>query len=247
MPSLEGSKGSAHSKGSAQELDYPDDRIANDDVRGITLPQDTIDSFWDLAYKDGDHLEYWESAYTPAELVTAVAAGLIPTGARALDIGCGAGSEVVFLAEQGFRAIGVDSSRQAIEIARAKAAEARVDAEFHHADATLLPVPDQSIDFASDRGCLHVISQESRRQYARELHRVLKPGARFLLRGAAEADEEEGVLAVDASEIDRVFSSQGFSAGPIVSMTLVAVSGTLAANLVVLTRVDGLSREAQPS
>ena len=200
------------------------------------MAEHTIASFWDLAYEDGSYLEHWESLEIPQELVALVAVGLIPAGARVLDLGCGAGAEAVFMARQGFRAIGVDSSTRALEIARARAAEAKVKVDFRLADVTDLPLPDGSIGFASDRGCLHVIDREQRESYARELHRVLRPGALFLLRGAAVDDDEEGVVAVDSEEIDRYFVRQGFSRGPVVPVALVAESGALAGNLAILRR-----------
>ena len=204
-----------------------------------------LESFWDLAYAGGDYLEHWESPHPPQELVAMVAAEIIPVGATVLDIGCGAGAEAIFLARLGFQAIGVDSSVKAIEIARMRAAEAGIEVDFRLADATDLPLSDGSIDFAMDRGCFHVIDREQRRAYARELHRVLRPSAPFLLRGAAVSDDEEGVIAVDAVEIDRVFvrditpqrgANEAFSRGPIVPLVMVAESGVLACNLAVLRR-----------
>ncbi len=203
-----------------------------------------IPSFWDLAYADGAYLEHWESPHPPQELVAMVAAEVVPARATVLDVGCGAGGEAIFLAGLGFRAVGIDTSAKALEIARARAVEVGVEVDFRLADATDLPLADGSIDFAHDRGCFHVIDRDRRRAYARELHRVLQPGAPLLLRGAAADDEEEGVVAVDQAEIDRVFvqpgspqaGGGGFSRGPIVPLAMVAESGILACNLVVLRR-----------
>lgn len=196
----------------------------------------SLPSFWDLAYEDGSYLEHWESSHTPPELAALVAAGTIPAGCRVLDLGCGAGAEAIFLACHGFRVAGVDSSPKALEIARELAAESAVEVDFRLADAGDLPFPDGYFGFAVDRGCLHVLDGDQRAGYARELWRVLEPGALFLLRGAREDDDEEGLFAVDGREIDRYFGGLGFTRGPIVPMALVARSGTLAANLVVLRR-----------
>lgn len=193
-------------------------------------------SFWDLAYANGDHIEHWESPRTPVELAAAVAAGLVPEEAIALDVGCGAGAEAIFLASLGYRVIGVDTSAVALEIARGRATEAGVDVDFRCAAASDLPIPDGSVGFAYDRGCLHLIESEERSHYARELHRVLRDGATSLLCGAAESDEEEGVVAIDAHEIDRWFLPLGFTRGPIVPIELEALSGSLPANLLMLRR-----------
>ena len=165
-----------------------------------------------------------------------VAAKQIPAGGTVLDVGCGAGAEAIFLAGLGFRTIGVDSSVEAIELARRRALESGVEVDFRVADATGLPLADESVDFAMDRGCFHVIDRDLRRDYARELHRVLRRGASFLLRGAAIDDDEEGVIAVDVEEIDRVFIRRKFSRGPVVPLAMVARSGVLECHLVVLKR-----------
>ncbi len=195
-----------------------------------------IASFWDLAYDHGDHVEHWESPHFPFELATVVAAGLVPAGATVLDVGCGGGREAIFLARHGYPTIGIDTSVKALEIARARAVDAGVRVDFRHAGATDLPFADGSIGFAHDRGCLHVIDRDQRRAYARELHRVLRPGASFLLQGADADSDEEGVVAVDAEEIDRTFVASAFSRGPVVPVALFARSGALAGNLILLRR-----------
>ena len=55
---------------------------------------------------------------------------------RALDLGCGAGSNVVWLSEQGWRATGVDFSEAAIRKAGERAANRGTDTEFAVADAS---------------------------------------------------------------------------------------------------------------
>ena len=54
---------------------------------------------------------------------------------RALDMGCGDGSDAVWLARRGWRVTGVDFSGKAVESARQRASEAAVDVEFIVADA----------------------------------------------------------------------------------------------------------------
>ncbi len=200
------------------------------------MTEPTLASFWDLAYDSGDHLKHWESPHPALELAAIIAAGLIPPDVRVLDVGCGAGSEAIYLARNGFQVIGVDSSTRAIDLARERAKSAGVEVVFRSADAICLPLDDQSIGFASDRGCFHVIDDDLRPDYARELLRVLKPGASFLLRGARDDCDEEGVFAVDAETIDRYFGRLGFTHGPIVAIDLVAESGSLPSNMVLLKR-----------
>jgi len=203
----------------------------------MTQPIASLDlDFWDAAYRAGDHVEHWEPLEIPTELVEALESGLVREGQTALDIGCGAGSEAVFLAARGIAVIGVDASPVALKLARRRSEEANVIVDWRQGDAVHLPVRDNAVDFALDRGCFHVISRRRRRRYAREVARVLRPGGALLLRGARDDDEEAGLIGLDRREIERLFASRGFECGPLSPMTIRARSGELKAVKVVLTR-----------
>ncbi|MBT1624014.1 methyltransferase domain-containing protein [Curtobacterium flaccumfaciens pv. oortii] len=70
----------------------------------------------------GSARDWWEQRYAERDgiwsgrvnAVLADVAGVLPVG-RALDLGCGEGGDVVWLAEQGWDALGVDLSVTAIE------------------------------------------------------------------------------------------------------------------------------------
>ncbi len=190
---------------------------------------------WDHLYESGAYLEHWDYANPSQELVAFVATVAPPAGAVALDIGCGAGREAIFLARCGFRAIGVDASERALAIARERAEEAGVSVEWRRGDVLALPLDDASVDIASDRGCFHHIAPEHRDRYAAEVARVLRPGARLLIRGAREPFEE-AFVPVTEEAIDRHFDRARFARGPVLPVTLISDAGTLEANLVVLTR-----------
>lgn len=195
-----------------------------------------IDNFWDVAYREGDYLEHWESPHPPLELAAVIAAGLVPCGATVLDVGCGAGRETIFLAQCGFRAIGVDFSREALKIARRRAEASALAVEWRLGNVLELPLGDGAVDFVTDRGCFHVIPRRDRRRFAREIDRVLRPGGAILLRGAARDDEEAGLVAVDAEEIDRSFIAARFERGPLVPIVLAAPAEALEAKLVLLRK-----------
>lgn len=204
----------------------------------MTMP---FESFWDRAYRAGDHLEHWEAPSVPGELAALVAAGPVlglAPAARALDVGCGSGQEAVFLAAAGMEVIAVDSSRPALELARERAAAAGVEIGLRAGSAFDLPVESGSIDLVLDRGCLHGIDRDDRPDFAAEIARVLAPGGLFLLRGARDDDEEAGLFAVGAAEIDALFPPPAFGRGPVVPVVLAAPAGDLPANLAVL-RVQG--------
>lgn len=194
------------------------------------------DDSWNEAYVSGKFLEHWEYRSPSQELVAVVAAGLVPSEATTLDVGCGSGVEATFLAQCGFRSIGVDLSGAAIELARARSADAGVQVEWHVAPVAALPLPDDSVDFANDRGCLHGIEPEDRGAYAAELHRVLRPGAPALVRGC-RVEGDEGFVAVTEAAIDEYLLPAGFSRGPVLPLKLVSDAGSLDANVVLLKRL----------
>lgn len=196
----------------------------------------TWESFWDRAYREGDHLEHWEAPAVPGELAALVASGLAAPGATALDLGCGSGLEAVFLAQAGLAVIAVDSSAPALELAKERARAAAVEIDLRCASAFDLPVDAASVDLVLDRGCLHGIDHEDRADYASEVDRVLRPGGLLLLRGARHDDEEQGLVAVGAAEIDTLFPTPAYRRGPVVPIDLQARAGDLPGNLVILRK-----------
>lgn len=117
---------------------------------------------------------------TPYPWVVDVArAGWWRRGARILDLGCGAGTNSLFLAKLGFRVTGVDLAERAIEAARERAARAKLKVDFQVADVLDLPFREAEFGGAIDIGCFHTLPFDKRARYASELSRVLHP-RRFL-------------------------------------------------------------------
>ncbi|HEX2253693.1 MAG TPA: class I SAM-dependent methyltransferase [Thermoanaerobaculia bacterium] len=195
------------------------------------------ESFWDRAFRAGDHLRHWEGEPASPVLAALVAAGVLRAGTRVVDVGCGGGLEALYLAGLGFPVIAVDASEVALELARGRAAAAGLAVDWRHGDARRLPLADGEAGFALDRGCFHVVDPDDRALYAAEMARVLVPGGRLLLHGARAGEDEEGLVAVDAAEVDRWFPPPRFVRGPLVPLPLTAPAGALAANLVLLERL----------
>ena len=63
--------------------------------------------WWNLSYIFGR--PRWDTGITPPELVELVESGQVPPG-RALDIGCGRGTNAIYLAQRGFQVVGTDLS-----------------------------------------------------------------------------------------------------------------------------------------
>lgn len=138
-----------------------------------------------------DQLPWFEPGPSP-QVRRAVEERFLPADGNVLDLGCGAGSNVLFLAEHGYRAHGVDLSPGAVAAARARATEAHLTADFQEGDALALEIPDGSLDGLVDNGCFHTLPLSRREDYAKEVHRVLRPGGSFVLSWVAR--EHAGVM-----------------------------------------------------
>ncbi|SNT58900.1 Methyltransferase domain-containing protein [Asanoa hainanensis] len=80
-------------------------------------------------------------------------------GPRVLDLGCGTGELALALARLGLDVTGVDISPVAIDLARAKAADAGLAIHFEVDDATSLPAAE--FDAIFDSGLLHNLHREN--------------------------------------------------------------------------------------
>lgn len=92
-----------------------------------------------------------------------------------LDVGCGTGRWAAQMLERGHQLVTLDASAEALEVAHRNAPGARPV----NASAVELPLADDSIDFAFSLGVLHHLPDTE--GALREIHRVLGPGAPFLV------------------------------------------------------------------
>lgn len=100
---------------------------------------------------------------------------------KAIELGCGIGKYVIYLAEQGFEASGVDFSETAIEIALKAAKEKDLNCNFYSADVLgdLLEIID-TYDFVYDWELLHHIFPDSRKRYLTNVSRILNSNGHYL-------------------------------------------------------------------
>ena len=93
---------------------------------------------------------------------------------RVLEVGCGAGVDLVRFAKGGAVVTGVDVAASAIELARANFAQQRLSGELCVADGEHLPYPDDSFDVVFAHGVVQYTADPGR--LVEECRRVLKPG-----------------------------------------------------------------------
>ncbi|MBW1599257.1 class I SAM-dependent methyltransferase [Streptomyces sp. JJ38] len=130
----------------------------------------------------------WDMGEPQPEVVDLVRSRAIR--GEVLDIGCGTGEIVIYLASEGFSVTGLDAVPEAIQQAKERAAERGVTATFAVADATDLSAYADRFDTVVDSGLFHVLDAEQRRKYATTLHAACRPGGRvFVLAFSAEGRE----------------------------------------------------------
>jgi 2-polyprenyl-3-methyl-5-hydroxy-6-metoxy-1,4-benzoquinol methylase len=189
---------------------------------------------WDNAYISGNYKSHWHYSNPSQELATLLASGIVGKGS-ALDLGCGAGVETMFLAENGLRASGIDVSEKAIELAKFSAKLRRLRIDFRIGTVLDLPYPDKKFVFLNDRGCLHNLDLDEWTSYASEVARIAKPNAYFLLRGASNKESHEQFTCLTEKRLEKYFSDH-FAIGAPRHYTMVSDAGTLRSMVAVLRR-----------
>ena len=114
------------------------------------------------------------------ELVELVEAGRIKP-CKAIDLGSGTASNVVFLAQRGFDVTGVDFAVAAVELGQKRAAQAGVRADFIRDDLTHLRHVSGVFDLLVDYGTLDDLSAPDRDLYLQNVLPLTRPGAQFVL------------------------------------------------------------------
>ena len=138
----------------AEQLGYPQPELAR-------VPDETVASFAGVA--------------NPFSL------GRIDPGMTVLDLGCGAGTDLLIAAqmagEEG-RVVGVDMTAPMLERARASAHAMGIAAgELHESLIESLPVADASVDVVISNGVIDLVPDKEA-GFA-EIDRVLRPGGRL--------------------------------------------------------------------
>lgn len=162
-------------------------------------------AWWNQHYAQG--AVPWDTGIVPPELHELIDSGQLGLPGVTLDLGCGTGTNVIYLAHHGFSAYGVDVAWLALERARAKAIAAGVPANFCQGDvADLSFLPVQAV-FALDMGCLHSLSSIDRARYAESLARRVQPGGLYMLYGFdADPAAEGGAVGFAPGEVGERFA-----------------------------------------
>ncbi len=161
--------------------------------------------FFELRYLLGN--PPWDTGISPPELLAYLES--TPAG-RAIDLGCGTGTNALTMAEHGWQVLGVDLSPIAIRRARVKAASHGFPATFKRMDVARLPGVEGPFDLALDIGCYHSLPNASKVQYRARLEALLPPGADYLLYAWLPEPGNGATATTPVDEINEAFKT-GFT------------------------------------
>ena len=100
---------------------------------------------------------------------------------KALEVGCGTGSNAIWLSRHSFSVTAVDIAETAIRRAIEKASEAGVKCEFHTNNFMKQKIAGAPFGFIFDRGCFHSFELAAERsKYAKIAHSYLKKDGLWL-------------------------------------------------------------------
>jgi arsenite methyltransferase len=143
-------------RGWAQELGYPEPELSR-------VPDATVESFAGVA-------NHWTL-------------GRVEPGEVVVDLGCGAGTDLLIAAQMtgsAGRVIGVDMTASMLDTARASADEIGVaNVELHESLIESLPLEDASVDVVISNGVIDLVPDKD--AVLDEIDRVLRPGGRLQL------------------------------------------------------------------
>jgi cyclopropane fatty-acyl-phospholipid synthase-like methyltransferase len=149
------------------------------------------------------HKPPWDTGISPPELLEFIQTH---NPGRAIDIGCGTGTNVVTLVNAGWKVTGVDFAPRAIKIARQKLNQAGVGATLLIRDATKLQGINGPFDLAFDLGCFHGIPQDRKSKYLERLDQILAPNGFWLMYGFLKSDPLHAGSGLLEADIDLISS-----------------------------------------
>ena len=145
----------------------------------------------------------WDTGISPPELLEFIQTH---SPGRAIDMGCGTGTNIITLARAGWEVTGVDFAPRAIKMARKKLNQAGVQARLLVQDATKLQGIPGPFEFALDLGCFHGIPEKGKQKYLEQLDRILAPNGFWLIYGFLKSDPHQKRSGLLESDIERVSS-----------------------------------------
>ena len=143
----------------------------------------------------------WDTGISPPELLEFIENH---APARAIDIGCGTGTNVITLAKAGWQVTGVDFAPRAIQLAKQKIRDVGIRAELIITDATTLRGISHSYELALDIGCFHSIQEDGKVKYLKHLDRILALNGFWLMYGFLKPDARQTGTGLDEADLSLI-------------------------------------------
>jgi SAM-dependent methyltransferase len=168
---------------------------------------------WNTRYLEGE--QPWDTRKTPPEVTAFWQSAKLPRRGLALDLGCGPGTNVRYLARLGLHAIGVEIAAPALVTAarRLRAEEPHLHGQtaFVCADVCLLPFRGLQATYILDVGCFHSLPDEVRTHYVRSVIDNLALGGYYQLYAfdrPGPDQQESGPGGLDIGEVASRFTPE---------------------------------------
>lgn len=144
---------------------------------------------------------------------------------RSLDLGSGTGKNSIYLAERGSFAVGLEISAQAVKMAKERASEVGVQAEFlNRSFGEDFPFDENTFDLVVDSISSNSLNDKEREVYIKEVARVLKSGGYMYVRALCKDGDKNALnllkmspgkehntyVMKDIGLVERVFSKADF-------------------------------------
>lgn len=143
----------------------------------------------------------WDSGISPPELLEFIQTH--PAG-KAIDLGCGTGTNVITLVRAGWQVTGIDFALPAIRMAKNKVRKAGVHADLQVGDVTKLTSITSPFDLALDLGCFHGLTEQGKQDYLTQLQHILAPNGFWLMYGFINPGTPHSMTGLAQTEIDLI-------------------------------------------
>ena len=157
---------------------------------------------WDASYHDG-HAPWDVGQPQPAIVRLASKGGFL---GAVLDAGCGTGENALHIASLGLQVLGVDVAETALTVAREKAEDRGIEAEFAVADAFQLGRLGRMFETVLDCGLFHTFDGGERRGYVANLASVTERGGALYVLCFSDVGPDTGPHPISQEELRAAFN-----------------------------------------
>ena len=182
----------------------------------IHTTESSVKKYFADVYNDKASLDNvpWVTGAVGIEILKKIIAKQISLKSNILDVGCGFGTEAVFMARHGHHVVAMDTDASIIKKAKEYAALLDTQVNFHVNN--FLKITDQSdfcnaFDIVTDQGCFHHILPQDRKMYKDAVKYCLKPGGKYFMRGFSNlmppSTSGNGPIRLTSDDILNTFQS----------------------------------------